>query len=62
MSSVPEPLVWLPLSAWLDPRNWTWRVPVVVVLSWLLAGYAVGMMRLAARWPQGWRLAPRAFA
>ena len=49
-----EPLVWLPLDDWLDPANWSFRAPVVLVLAWLVGGYLLGCGRLLRRGASSW--------
>lgn len=56
----PRPLVWLPLTAILDPSNWTWRWSVGLILLGLAVLYLLGWYRL---WRRGMQRAfPRLVA
>ncbi|MCX7622850.1 MAG: cytochrome c oxidase assembly protein, partial [Thermomicrobium sp.] len=53
---MPEPLVQVPLRVFLDPSYWSWRWPVLLVLSWFAGSVVVGTLRLwrgrgRNRWP-----------
>ncbi len=51
-----EPLIWLPVGAWLDPAYWSWRLPVLLVLAGMASSYCVGLGRLLRKRVGAWIL------